>query len=137
MEALACHERAGGPRLLSRLVHRINLLLGRRCRICRSVDHHESHFPLPSCDCLCFLSFFYLGTKLFLLLFQLRSKNFGAEVFGLEDWPYFNLSLPYVAIGVGGYALDPGHSLIDRFDLPQPEACDELFRLGEWAVDDG
>ncbi len=35
-----------------------------------------------------------------------------------------------------GSALQPLDCFVQRLALPQPKACDQLFRLGEWAVDD-
>src|SRR3954471_14639080 len=68
-----------------------------------------------------------------LLLPELRSERL-AEVVGLEDLADLDLGLR--ALGVGN-ALDPLDRLLLRLGLDQPEAGDQLLRLGERAVDHG
>src|SRR6266851_5250602 len=56
------------------------------------------------------------------------------EVVRLEHLANFDLTV--VAGGIGD-ALDPFDRLFPRLHLPDPEAGDELLRLGEGPVDDG
>src|SRR5271154_7534813 len=58
----------------------------------------------------------------------------GCEVFHLKDLADFD----FVVAGAGvGATLDPLDGLFEGFDLPEPEAGDELLGLGEGAVDNG
>jgi len=58
----------------------------------------------------------------------------GCEVFHLKDLADFDCGFA----GVGaGTTLDPLDGLFEGVELPDPEAGDELFGFGEWAVDDG
>src|SRR6202167_4878089 len=54
------------------------------------------------------------------------------EVFGLED-----LADLYVGLAFVGTALDPLDGLLERLDLPEPEAGDEFLAFREGAVNDG
>src|SRR5688572_12767706 len=75
-----------------------------------------------------------LGAHARFLLAQLR-RELRAEVLALEDLADLDLGL-----GAGhrvGATLDPLDGLFLRLHLPQPVAGDQLFGLGEWAVDDG
>src|SRR4051812_31855113 len=68
----------------------------------------------------------------FLQQLALLGGDFGAEIFGLEDLADFQLG---VAAGVGmGAFLGPVDGFLLVLDLPDPEAGDELFGFGEWAV---
>src|SRR3954471_3995474 len=67
-----------------------------------------------------------------LLLAQLGGELL-AEVLGLEDLADLDLRLGLHRVGA---ALDPLDRLFERLDLDDPEARDELLRLGERAVDD-
>src|SRR3954471_4721532 len=74
-----------------------------------------------------------LGAYALLLLAQL-GRELGAEVLGLEHLADLDLGL-----GAGhrvGAALDPLDRLFLRLHLPEPEAGDQLLRLGERAVGD-
>src|SRR5215217_8194159 len=90
------------------------------------------------------------ASGLLLLLFDLRAEallllaEFGrelrAEVRSLEDGANLylrDLAVAGVALVGGGDALDPLDGLLQRAHLPEPEARDQLLRLGEGAVDDG
>src|SRR6266487_1781155 len=74
-----------------------------------------------------------LRAQALLLLLQLRGE-LGAEVLGLEDLA--DLDVAVLREGVGA-ALDPRDRLLLRLYLPEPEAGDQLLRLGERAVDHG
>src|ERR1700758_2905332 len=56
----------------------------------------------------------------------------GTEVFGFEDGADFQLGTRAERA-----ALEPLDGLLDVADLPDPEAGDEFFGLGEGAVGDG
>src|SRR5712692_8017595 len=75
---------------------------------------------------------FGLHAQTLLLLSEL-GREFGPEVFCLEDLT--NLDLGLGARHRIGAALHPFDRLFLRLDLPQPEAGDQLLRLGEGPVD--
>src|SRR5262249_12093263 len=64
-----------------------------------------------------------------LLLLPELGRELGAEVFGLEHLT----DLDFGAAVKGG-ALEPLDRFILRLALPEPEACDQLLRLGEGPV---
>src|SRR5688572_14444777 len=75
-----------------------------------------------------------LRAQTVLLRAQLR-RELLAEVVGLEDRSNLELRLfTRHRIRTATYPLD---RLVHRLHLPQPEAGDELLRLGERAVNDG
>src|SRR5207245_934685 len=70
-----------------------------------------------------------------LLLLPELGRELGPEVFRLEHLA--NLDLGLRAREGIRTALDPFNRLFLRLHLPQPEAGDQLLRLGEWPVDHG
>src|SRR6185437_3772397 len=70
----------------------------------------------------------YLGPQLVFLLAQLWSE-FIAKVVGFEDLPDLHFGV------VERRAPEPRDRLILRLHLPDPEACNQLLRLGERSVD--
>ena len=66
-----------------------------------------------------------------LLLLAQLGRELLAEIVGLEDLPDLDLGA-----SVEGRALEPLQGLVHRLDLPDPEAGDQLLRLGEGPVDD-
>src|SRR5262249_53879864 len=62
---------------------------------------------------------------------ELAGRVGRCEVFGLEQRA--NLDLALLVVGVGA-ALDPIDGLLQGLHLPEPEAGDQLFRLGERPV---
>src|SRR2546422_244158 len=74
-----------------------------------------------------------LRAKALFLLPELGSE-LGAEIRRLEDLANFDLGLR--ASGIGA-ALDPFDRFLLRLHLNQPEAGDQLLRLGEGPVDHG
>src|SRR4249920_2900078 len=62
-------------------------------------------------------------------------RKFGAEIFRFEDLA--DLDLGRAALEQRGAALHPLDRFVERFDLDDPEAGDELLRLRERAVNDG
>src|SRR4051794_24617763 len=75
----------------------------------------------------------YLLAQPLLLLAQL-GRELGAEVRRLEQRAHLDLAVLVMRVGA---AREPFERLVHRLDLPQPEAGDQLLRLGEGAVDDG
>src|SRR5712692_4567098 len=69
-----------------------------------------------------------------LLLFPELGRELGPEVFRLEHLA--NLDLRLAREGIRA-ALEPFNRLCLRLHLPQPEAGDQLLRLGERPVDHG
>src|SRR5438309_7508345 len=69
-----------------------------------------------------------------LLLFPELGRELGSEVFRLEHLANLDLGLAREGIRT---ALDPFDRLFLRLHLPQPEAGDQLLRLGERPVDHG
>src|SRR5712671_322158 len=74
-----------------------------------------------------------LGAQISFLLAKLGSQS-GAEVLGLKDLANFDFGFPVVRIGA---ALNPFDGLFHGAYLPEPEAGDQLFGLGERPVRDG
>src|SRR5436190_22160149 len=82
------------------------------------------------------------GLRSFWLLFDLLADavfllaefggEFGAEVFGFEDGADFDFGS-----AVEGSAFQPFQGFVHRSHLPEPEAGDQLFGVGEGAVGDG
>src|SRR5882672_1003983 len=72
-----------------------------------------------------------LFAQAFLLFLQFRRK-FGAEIAGFEYLANFNLAVGRHGIGA---PLDPLDGFFLRPHLPEPEASDQLFGLGEGTVD--
>jgi hypothetical protein len=68
------------------------------------------------------------------LVLDLLLGQDGCEVFHLKDLADFDFGVDVVGVGA---TLGPLDRLFEGFDLPDPEAGDELFGLGEGAVDDG
>src|SRR5262249_7283190 len=73
-----------------------------------------------------------LGAQFFFLLSELRREGL-AEVFRRKHLADLDLGLPCMRIGA---ALHPIDRLLERGNLPDPEAGDELLGLGEGAVRD-
>src|SRR5690348_2278525 len=69
-----------------------------------------------------------------LFLLAKLGRELGAEILGFEDLA--DLDLGRLALERRGAALHPLDGLVERLDLDDPEARDELLRLGERTVDD-